>query len=386
MKSNESHAFLLLLMGSKCKKLRIQRRTEIIYINYIMSLLWKLSTSGKNHMEIRKLQKIKGGSFTISLPKDWVERRRLKRGEQMMVRPEEDGSLKIYPVAAPSEKPYEVTLEIENYANLRALEYCIGTYYIQGSKKINVISKKIIPAEHKRRLKHLRTELPGVEVAGEEADRLSFQVLIDPTAFALESLIEKTSSFSLHLQEDAVRSISEHNVQLAREVIERSKEALRHYRMTIRQVALSSLDKSLAEKLGVRNCQECVTFALIARDVNRLVYHSSSLASHLLDLKEKKIDQELLDMIEEIASITFKMQREAVRAFLKKDVKLAIATMRRMDEVGKKEKILLTGIMKNVKDVDTAVSLSMIARDLRRIAGYSVAIADDAMNRVLTPT
>ncbi|MFQ6064157.1 MAG: PhoU domain-containing protein [Candidatus Bathyarchaeia archaeon] len=337
-------------------------------------------------MEIRKLQKIKGGSFTISLPKDWVERRRLKRGEQMMVRPEEDGSLKIYPVAAPSEKPYEVTLEIENYANLRALEYCIGTYYIQGSKKINVISKKIIPAEHKRRLKHLRTELPGVEVAGEEADRLSFQVLIDPTAFALESLIEKTSSFSLHLQEDAVRSISEHNVQLAREVIERSKEALRHYRMTIRQVALSSLDKSLAEKLGVRNCQECVTFALIARDVNRLVYHSSSLASHLLDLKEKKIDQELLDMIEEIASITFKMQREAVRAFLKKDVKLAIATMRRMDEVGKKEKILLTGIMKNVKDVDTAVSLSMIARDLRRIAGYSVAIADDAMNRVLTPT
>ncbi len=38
-----------------------------------------------------------------------------------------------------------------------------------------------------------------------------------------------------------------------------------------------------------------------------------------------------------------------------------------------------------MKDVDTAVTLSMIVRDIRRIAGYSVAIADDAMNRVLTP-
>ena len=337
-------------------------------------------------MEIRKLQKIKGGSFTISLPKDWVEKRKLKRGEQMAVSQEEDGSLRIYPVSAPSEKPYEVTLTLEDYPNLRALEYCVGTYYIQGSNKINIISKQMIPAEQKKRLKRLRTGLPGVEVAEEKADRLSFQVLIDPTAFALESLIEKTSSFSLHLQEDAVKSVLEHDLQLAREVMERSREALRHYRMTIRQVALSSLDKSIAKKVGVRDCQECVTFALIARDVNRLVYHSSSIAGHLLDLEGKKIDQRILDMIADISKVTYEMQREAVQAFLKKDVRLAIAAMGKMDEVREKEKKLLTRVMNNVKDVDTAVGLSMIARDLRRIGGYSVAIADDAMNRVLTPT
>ncbi len=55
-----------------------------------------------------------------------------------------------------------------------------------------------------------------------------------------------------------------------------------------------------------------------------------------------------------------------------------------MNVIGKEEKKLLTKIM-DVKDVDIAVTLGMIARDLRRIAGYSVAIADDAMNRVLTP-
>jgi len=337
-------------------------------------------------VEIRRLQKIKGGSFTLSLPKSWVEKRRLKSGEQIAVSEEEDGALRLYPITATFEKPLEVTLTLEDYPNLRALEYCIGTYYIQGSNKIHIVSREIIPAEHKKRLKLLRMELPGVEAAEEEANKLSFQVLIDPAVFSLESLIEKTSSFSLHLQEDAVRSLIDHNFQLTAEVMERSREALRHYRMTIRQVALASLSRSIAKKVGVKNCQECITFALIARDLNRLVYHSYSIARHVLALQHKgEIDPEIVDIVADMSKVAYEMQEEAVRAFLEKRVKLAITTMSKMEEVREKEKMLLTKVMEEIKDVDTAVILGMIARDLRRIAGYAVAIADDAMNRVLTP-
>lgn len=335
-------------------------------------------------MEIRRLQRIKGGSFTLSLPKNWVEKRKLKRGEQIAVSEEEDGSLRLYPVTKIHEKPLEVILALEDYPNLRDLEYSVLTFYIQGSTKISITSKKIIPAEQKRRLKLLRTDLPGVEIAEEEAKKLSFQVLIDPAAFILESLIEKTSAFSLLLQEDAVRSMVEQNSQLAEEVLERSGEAQRHYRMTIRQVALASLNKSIAKEVGVKSCQECITFALMARDLSRLVYHSSSIARHTLTIKEASVDREILDIVANMSKVAYEMQKEAVQAFLKKDVKLAVVTMGKMDIIRKNEKTLLTKIMK-VRDVDTAVTLSMIARDLRRIAGYSVAIADDAMNRLLTP-
>jgi phosphate uptake regulator len=210
--------------------------------------------------------------------------------------------------------------------------------------------------------------------------------LIDPSIFSLESLIEKTASFSLHLQEDAVRSILERDFQLAAEVIERSKEALRHYRMTIRQVALASLSKALAKKVGVKNCQECITFALVARDLNRLVYHSASIAKHIHALGEKKkFTKEILDTIAGMSKVAYEMQEKAVQAFLGKDVKMAIAVMDRMKDVREKENLLLKKVIGKIGDVDTAVVVSMIARDLRRIAGYAVAIADDAMNRVLTP-
>jgi phosphate transport system protein len=337
-------------------------------------------------LEIRKLQKIKGGSFTLSVPKQWVEKRKLKSGEQIAVHEEEDGSLRIFPVTAPFEKPFEVTLSLEDYPNLRALEYCVDTFYIQGSNRINIVSKKIISAEQKRRLKQFRTELPGVEVAEEEANTLSFQVLIDPTTFSLESLIEKTSTFSLKLQEDAVKSLVDSNLPLAKEVLERSREAQRHYRVTIRQVASASLSRTIAEKVGVKNCQECITFALISRDLSRLVYHSSLIASHALGLEGKKIDNEVLSLVLEMSQIAYKMQNDAVEAFLKKDVKLAISVMAKMSQIREKEKTLLKRIMEKTKDVDAAVALGMVARDLRRIAGYAVAVADDAMNRVLTPT
>jgi len=338
-------------------------------------------------MEIRRLQKIKGGSFTLSLPKNWVEKRKLKSGEQMAVLEEENGSIRIFPVEMPLEKPLEITLELEDYPTLRALEYSVGTYYIQGTNKITIISKRTISAEHKRRLKLLRMELPGMEVAQEEANKLSFQVLIDPSIFSLESLIEKTSSFSLHLQEDAVKSLIEYDFQLAAEALERSKEARRHYRMTIRQVALASLSKSIAKKVGVKSCRECITFALVARDLDRIAYHSSSIAEHILALREqkKKIDKDILDITVAMSSVAYEMQKMSAQAFLKKDVKLAVIAVSKMEKIREKEKILLKKVMKGTEDVDTAVILGMIIRDLRRIAGYAVAIADDAMNRVLTP-
>jgi phosphate uptake regulator len=116
-------------------------------------------------MEIRRLQQIKGGSFTLSLPKEWVEKRRLMRGEEIAVFEEEDGSLRLCPIRMERKEHAEVALALEDFPEVRALEYCIGTYYIQGSDKINVTSKKMIPADVKKRLKLLRMDLPGVEVA-----------------------------------------------------------------------------------------------------------------------------------------------------------------------------------------------------------------------------
>ena len=336
-------------------------------------------------METRKLQKLKGGSYIISLPKDWIDKYHLKSGEQITVSEEEDGSLRLLPTIENLEKPLEATLSLEEYHDLRALKYCLVTYYIQGSDRINIVSRKIIPAEQKRQIKQFRAELPGVEVAEEEANKLTFQVLIDPTVFSLESLIERTFAFSLKLQEDAVKALLNLDIPLAMEVLERSSEAQRHYRFTIRQVALAAFNQKVGKKIGVKNCQDSIHFALVVRDLSRLIYHSSAIANHVLSLEGKKIDQEVLNLIKKMSEAAYQMQKNAIEAFLKKDVRLTINVFFAMDYIKEIERAILKKIMEKTTNIDLAITLSMIARDTRRIAGHAVAIADDVMNRILRP-
>lgn len=335
--------------------------------------------------ESRKLQKIKGGSFTISLPKRWVESQGLRGGDRIELLEEEDGALRLYPPAPAPGTPEEVSLALEEFPDLRTLEYCIGTYYMQGSNRITVASKDIIPAEHKKRLKLLRMELTGVEIIEDASNRLVFQVLVDPSLFSLESLITRTSSFAIQLHEDAVRSLVEGQPKLAAEVLERSTEALRRYRVMIRQISLASQSSTIAKQIGAGSCRECVTFALAARDLSRIMYHASYVARLVLDLEGKKIDSDLIRPIRELSDIAGEMQANAVQAFMSGDIRLATETIGRMTSAREKEKQFLTKLIEKVRHIDTVLTLSTIARHLRRIAGYSVAISDDAMNRVLTP-
>ncbi|MEM2092956.1 MAG: PhoU domain-containing protein [Candidatus Bathyarchaeia archaeon] len=336
-------------------------------------------------METRKLQKLKGGSYIISLPKEFVEKYGLSSGVKIAISEEPDGSLRLFPSAEGFEKTLETTVSLEDYPDLRSLKYCLVTYYIQGVDRINVISRNIITAEQKRQIKQLRAELPGVEVAEEEANKLTFQIIIDPTVFSIESLIEKIFTFSLKLQEDLIKALANFDLQLAMEVLERSNEAQRHYRFTIRLVATAAFNPVVAKKLGVKGCPDAINFTLVVRDLSRLIYYSSSIASHILELEGRKVEYEILNLLGKMLTTAYEMQKTSMEAFMKKNVNSAIKVFGRMNEIRELEKVILKRIMEKITNIDLAITLSMIARDTRRMAGHAVAISDDVMNRVLRP-
>jgi len=47
--------------------------------------------------QYRKIQQVGEGTFSITLPKNWVIERRLKRGDLLLITEEDDGSLRIIP-------------------------------------------------------------------------------------------------------------------------------------------------------------------------------------------------------------------------------------------------------------------------------------------------
>ncbi|NIW11919.1 MAG: hypothetical protein GWN33_16065, partial [Gammaproteobacteria bacterium] len=68
---------------------------------------------------------------------------------------------------------------------------------------------------------------------------------------------------------------------------------------------------------------------------------------------KKKVNPEILNAIAEMSKIAYEMQREAVQAFLKENVQLAIAVFGKMRFMREKEEALLKKILEKTRDVDT---------------------------------
>ena len=180
-----------------------------------------------------------------------------------------------------------------------------------------------------------------------------------------------------------MKSATSGDASLAAEVVTREAEILRSYRAMIRKLALCSMNPEAAHESGVKDSRELVTYALLARDLNRTVYHGIYIARHEVRFKGK-IDGDIGRMLRSMSDVARTMQTLAVEAFLGKDFPKAQRVMKLMTRVRNLDDTLSLRILNQARDVRKAVAEMLIAREIRRIAGYSVAMADATANRVLT--
>ncbi|MHA2085285.1 MAG: AbrB/MazE/SpoVT family DNA-binding domain-containing protein [Candidatus Thorarchaeota archaeon] len=93
-------------------------------------------------MNIRRLQQTggkNGSSFLIILPKDWVVRQKLSKGDPVVVAEREDGCLIVDPRLPKAGETRGTSVEIE--ANLR---WEITSKYLLGFNEIRIVSKEAI--------------------------------------------------------------------------------------------------------------------------------------------------------------------------------------------------------------------------------------------------
>ncbi|MEM2515458.1 MAG: PhoU domain-containing protein [Candidatus Caldarchaeum sp.] len=334
-------------------------------------------------LNVRSLQLIKGGSFTLTIPKWWVDKQRLKKGSKLVLA--EDGqSLKMISTSAlRARKTAEI--DLDKMEELQHAVYMVWTYYMQGADEIEVKSSSPITLEKKRRLRELRMDLQGIDIAKEDERSIKYVVAGEFDDITLDSVIRSMHSMALVIQQDAVKSVLNGDVEMASEVVGREPELLRIYRRAIRQIALCSMNPETAYKSGINNSRELITYAVLARDLNRSVYHSLYVARHFTRYGRPLDDSQLLEIIQKMSDAAYQMSELAVAAFLEKDMNKVFSVVKSMEKVRQLDEELNMRVLQTVKETDKAVIAMMIGRELRRVAGYAVAMADIAANRALGP-
>jgi len=295
----------------------------------------------------------------------------------------EDGtSLRIAPIDVLRETR-KVRIDLDALEDTKSVKYRVWTYYMQGADQIEVASEETIPADVKRPLREIRLDLPGLEVLAEHGQSITFCVRGADERRRLDDLIGDIQRIALSVHADGMKSVTTGDASLAAEVVTREAEILRSYRAMIRKLALCSMNPEAAHESGVKDSRELVTYALLARDLNRTVYHGIYIARHVARFKGR-IEGEIGRMLRSMSDVTQTMQTLAVEAFLGKDFSKAQRVMKLMTRVRNLDDTLSLRILNQAKEVRKAVTEMLIAREIRRIAGYSVAMADATANRVLS--
>ncbi len=330
---------------------------------------------------IRNLQSIKKGSYILTIPKWWVEKHGLEKGSKLLLN--EDGySLRIYPLES-IEQERRVELNFEEVKDIKLLRYMILTYYMQGVNRVAIKLGESVDYKAKQLMRDMRLDMPGSEIVRDDSEYLVYQIPSNVYPETLDEMMMQLHDLAVTAHRESIESIMNNDTSLARDVVNRESEMLRIYRKLIRNITLCSINPAIAEEKGIKTTRELLSYVLASRDLNRIVYHSIYISRHYLSLKDHDLSDRIKELISDASEKSIEMQNLAVHSFINKDLERVFKVTTIMPEIRSLEDELDRLVIKTVTDVDKAHRIMMIGREIRRIAGFSVAIADAAANRIL---
>ncbi len=327
---------------------------------------------------VRRVWRLKGGSYIVSLPKEWVEKHKL---EEVLVLAEHNGSLKLLPKTLYDKK--EAVIDLTKIKDPVVATYHILTSYMQGFDRIKIVSETPMDAQTKKKLRDLRSEMIGADILEERSDLLIYEILLDVSQQSVNETIKRFNDFIDGIHIDTVKSIENFDKRVAEEILGRIKDGLKKYRYLIRQIAVASRNPLISEKIGILDNRQAIVYGTVAAYLNRMLHHTAAPNQYLLKLNEEDVVAK--DYVLKIAEIAYKTRNNSVSAFINKDLDFATKAMKFMVIVRNLEEELLNYFSTGKISVNAAIVYSMMSKEFRRVCGFSVGVADALANLLLAP-
>lgn len=329
-------------------------------------------------LELRKIQMTGGASYTVTLPKEWVQKARLSTGDLIGFVPQGDGSLAVYPHAKIA--PIQTKLDIEiGTEDAESAFRKIVAAYLMGYDIIVVKCKKGLTPAARRAVRLAAKRIIGIEILEEEPDKVTLQDLLDPREFPIEKGLRRMEVLTRAMQDEGLRAFHE-DIDLDENMQERDDEVDRLYWMVNKQYHGVMRDPSYAQRLDV-SVSQALNFLMVARIIERTADHAHRLAQNLQALRKQEHHKKLDAKLEKQARRATQLFTDALSAFHRKDggaadklIVEAIAFRGTQDGV-MREALSLGG--------ESIVHVAYALDSIARTAAYAADVAETAINHVV---
>ena len=324
-------------------------------------------------------------TLTVSLPRDWVEDVKLKAGDIVSIKREDDGSLKLVP--GTEHKRDEVRNCIVN-ADLcnsnHLLTRVITANYILGHDTIQIVAKEELKREHLEEIRATTQRLTGLSIVEQTMKQVTLQSFVDPTRFPIYGLMRRLHIILSSMLDVSLRALVERRPELASEVSHMEEESDRIYWLIVRQLLLAIRDRSVGTKIGIESPVHIAGNRVVAKTLEEMADSAENIASEVLALKDRPIGSEvILAEIAKFGAQTIRVSEQTMKGLLTGDIALANAAVEMVEEAEADDRKLTQKVLTHVKDPAAAAGLRIIVWNLGQITKYCRMVGEVTINRVL---
>ncbi|VVB51327.1 PhoU domain protein [uncultured archaeon] len=188
-------------------------------------------------LEHRKLQITGGATYTISLPRQWVIKNKLKKGSELTVIDLTTNDLLIRTHTQKDERT--ATLDISGEEDAGYIIRRFITKYIQGYTTIAFIANPKITPTARKILKETAVLLIGLELYDDSATEVTFRVLLREDISVDES-VSQMADLCFSSVEEVGEFLSNPSSDVASNVAQREVEVDKFYFLVLRQLATTA--------------------------------------------------------------------------------------------------------------------------------------------------
>jgi len=346
-----------------------------------MKVLELIHSTHKKNEETRKLQITGGSTYVISLPKRWVIQNGLEKGSQLLIRQEENGSLAILPPElGKTERTEEALIKVSPKDNSEALIRKTVSVYLLGYNIIHIRAKdqkEILSTQRNAIKTFARNMLVGTEIVIDTSKDLTLQVLLSYPELSVPSALRRMSIITASMHKDAITALKNIDYQLAKDVRATDYEVNRFHLYIIRQLKMAIQNPRIITEIGLKKPKDCLGYRLITKMVERTADHATNIAKKVILLK-KQLDEEFLQTIQEMNEVAISSFETAIESLFRRDYDLAESVIARANKIVSLEKKAL--LSSKETDIEEAANTRLVIESVRRIAEYSMDIAEVVLN------
>ncbi len=340
-------------------------------------------------MEIRKVQKLGYSTIVVSLPRLWVKEKGLKKGDNVIIRIEDDGSLRIVPYNDVAEKGLgeSYVVDVAKINSKGLITRILIASYLVGHDNISFqIEGKRLPYWVIDEVQTAINRLAGVQIVDQSLNRITVQCLIDSSKFKLNGLIRRIYTLIFSMIEAIKVYLNEGDSSVMDQVDKMEDEADRVYWLTVRQLLLSQKSWRLAKDVGIEHPYHIVGNRAIVKSLEEIAdrVYDISLDIRKVGLDKITANRDALDKLIYLLDYADRLIGDSMQALIELNLVRANDLLNNLEEFKEEVKEIDLWFLNTLaNDFELLSTFRLLISHILRIADSVDSIAEITINRAL---